>query len=259
MPERSTDPEAHGALAFLALVFSTTWLFQLPALVAQRFMPLVVVGFFGPLLVALVLAARAPGGLRALFAPLRIRGLGVGWALVALGLSGAIFVAAMGAYRVVSGRDAGPLFHPPASAAQLAAMLVVPFTEQLPWRGFLYPRLARRHGPLVASVATGVAWALFHVQKHVFLREQLGWTSPWILVPFMTAGTVVFTWLYVRTRGSLLVVVLANMGVYLDNSSDALPATSTPLVVHTVGFCIVAVVLVAVDRKAWRWHRACTP
>lgn len=255
------DHPDRGAVRFLLLVFASTWLFQLPALLAlhepglvagpvARFMPLVVLGFFGPLLVAVILSLREPGGLRALFAPLAVWRVSVAWYVVALGLSAAIFVVTMGAYELVTGAKAGPLFYPPTSAEQLAAMLVVPLTEQLPWRGFLYPRLERRYGALAASGIVGVAWALFHVQKHVLLQAELGWTSPLVLIPFMTAGTVVFTWLQRRTRGSLLLVVLANAGIYLDNPA-ASPASSTPVIVHTVGFCLVALALVTLDRRAW--------
>ncbi|MEY4581645.1 MAG: hypothetical protein RL701_6348 [Pseudomonadota bacterium] len=47
------------------------------------------------------------------------------------------------------------------------------------------------------------------------------------------------------------VVVIAHMGVYLDNSAQALPAL-TPLAVHTFGFCLAAVGVVMRDRKVWR-------
>jgi hypothetical protein len=67
----------------------------------------------------------------------------------------------------------------------------------------------------------------------------------------MTAGTVVFTWFYRRT-GSMLVVVVANAGVYLDNSTQALPANSAPIAVHALGYCSAALALVLIDRAVWR-------
>jgi hypothetical protein len=68
---------------------------------------------------------------------------------------------------------------------------------------------------------------------------------------YMTAGTVVFSWIYLRTHGSLLLVVIANAGAYLNNPAQALPNT-TPLVISSIGFCVAALALVLGDRKAWR-------
>jgi hypothetical protein len=67
----------------------------------------------------------------------------------------------------------------------------------------------------------------------------------WTLL-FMSAGTIVFTWFY-RRAGSMLVVVIANAGVYLDNSAYALPANTAPLAVHALGYCTAALVLVLAD------------
>ncbi len=50
----------------------------------------------------------------------------------------------------------------------------------------------------------------------------------------------------------MLVVVIANAGVYLDNSTQALPANAAPLAVHAIGYCAVALALVLVDGSAWR-------
>jgi uncharacterized protein len=250
-----------GVMPFFVIVFASTWLFQLPFLLAQRLAPLVVVGFFGPVLIAVLLSLLEGGreGLRALFRPLRIWRVGMLWYVVALGLPGAILVVGMALYRLLGGSDASPWLYPPASAQTVAALLVIPFTEQIAWRGFAYPRVEERLGPLAASVVVGLAWAIFHVQKHAFLDGGVGLALTPVMILFMTAGTVVYTWIYRRTRGSLLLVVVANMGAYLNNSIQALPADTTPFIVHAAGYALVACGLVVFDREAWRGNRAGVP
>jgi membrane protease YdiL (CAAX protease family) len=228
-----------GVMPFFVLVFASTWFFQLPFLLTQRFAQLVVVGFFGPAIVAVLLSLIEGGsdGLRSLLRPLRIWRVGIVWYAIAISHAGVIG-AAMTAYRVLG---ESRWLYPPASAQDIAAMLVIPFTEQIAWRGFAYPRLERRYGPLAASVIVGIAWALFHVQKQAFLGGGVGLRLVPIMVAFMTSGTVVYTWIYRRTGGSLLLVVVANMGAYLNNSLKALPDDATPFVLQTVGYALVAI------------------
>jgi hypothetical protein len=76
-------------------------------------------------------------------------------------------------------------------------------------------------------------------------------------VPLMVSGSVLFTWIYGHTRGSLLLAVLTHVGVHLNNPGHAMPTRYTPIVIHTVAYVVLAVALVAGDREAWR-SRSCT-
>jgi membrane protease YdiL (CAAX protease family) len=208
-------------------------------------MPLVVLGFFGPLLIALGLSG-ANCEARSFLSSLRPARVAPGWYAFALILPCAIFVFAR-AVLAPFASGLGPFFYPPLQAQQLAAMCVIPFTEQLPWRGYVYPRLEQSHGPLRASLRTGVAWALLHVQKHAFFDPNASLAQAAVTLVYMTAGTFVFTWLYLRTRRSLLVVVVANMGLYLNNPAQAFP-TLTPTIIHTCGFCVLGLALVLMEQ-----------
>src|SRR5580698_10496817 len=258
----STDRQRRALVTFFAVVFGATWLLQLPAILVQRgylagpidrYVSLVVLGYFVPAIAALVLSRRAlgGGGVRALLQPFGVRRVAPGWYLLASTHATVILIVGMSLARLVAGPHVGSPFYPPTTAAQIAAMVVIPFTEQIPWRGFAYPPLERRFGPFGASVVVGAAWALFHLQKQSLLGPGLAvGVALWMLL-LMTAGTVVFTWFHRRT-GSMLLVVVANAGIYLDNSTQALPANATPLAVHALGYCAVAIALVLVDGSAWR-------
>jgi membrane protease YdiL (CAAX protease family) len=260
------DRQRHAVLTFFAIVFGTTWLLQLPAILVRRghlagpvdrYLPFVVLGYFVPTIAALVLSLRTlgGGGVRTLLHPFRLFHVAPGWYLLALFHPAVILIAGMALALLVAGPTVGSAFHPPTAVTQIAAMLVVPFTEQVPWRGFAYPPLERRFGPLGASLLVGGAWALFHLQKQSLLGG-LGLTVALWTFLLMTAGTIVFTWFYRRT-GSMLLVVVANAGIYLDNPMQALPANATPLAVHALGYCVVALALVLVEGAVFREGAPC--
>ena len=148
---------------FFGIVFGSTWLLQLPAILGQhgwlagpidRYTPLVALGYFVPTIAALVLSRRAlgGGGVRALLRPFGTWRVAPSWYLLALSHPAAILTVAMSLARLVAGSDLGNLLYPPTAPAQIAAMFVIPFTEQIPWRGFVYPHLERHYGPLGASL-----------------------------------------------------------------------------------------------------------
>jgi membrane protease YdiL (CAAX protease family) len=243
--------------SYFVLAFAITWGLQLPAVLASRgvlpgpadrYMALVGLGAFGPMLAAMIAARIEGSGIRALFRPLLTWRVGGRWYLAALGLPGGIFVIAAAAYNLL-GHDE-QLLYPPNQAAFVAAAVVFPFGEEVGWRGFALPRLRDRYGPLVASAVLGVLWTLWHIPM-----LTLQGVSPLlyvVFVPFLIGGSVLFTWIYQHTRGSLLLAVLAHVGTHLNNPGHAMPGRSTPMVIHTAAYVILAVALVACDRRAWK-------
>jgi membrane protease YdiL (CAAX protease family) len=235
------------ALYFL-LAFVVTWALQAPALLAyegviagppERYMALVGLGAFGPMFAAMI-AARVEGtGLRALFRPLGIWRVGVRWYLAALLLPGAIFVVAAAIWNALG--HAEPLLYPPDDAALLAAAVVFPFGEEIGWRGFALPRLSRKVGPLAASVIIGVVWTFWHIP--MLTLQGVGATFYGVFVVYMVGGSILFTWIYRNTRGSLLLAVLTHVGAHLSNPGHAMPARYTPIVIHTVAYAVLAIAL----------------
>jgi membrane protease YdiL (CAAX protease family) len=253
------DRTRREAVSFFAFTFVLTFLLQLPAVLAhhgvipgppERFMALVGLGALGPTFGAL-LAGRleGPGTNRATLARLGRWRVSPIWYVVALLTSGGLFTGAMALLSLV--RDVGPLAYPPTDAARWIALVVFPLGEEIGWRGFALPRLQARFGGLVASVILGTGWGLWHAMMFDLAGHGLAWIV--YLLPFFVAGSVFFTWLWNRTGGSLLLAVLAHAGAHLDNSNRALQESGdgVPVLVHTVAFVALALVLVALDRKAF--------
>lgn len=253
---------ARRTLPFFLLAFGITWSACLPAVLSQwgvlatpveSWLPLLGVGSLGPLLAALIVSGLESGrpGMRALFRPLgEWHASKLWWYLVALGLFGAILAVAMTVYGLFG--DPLPLFYPPSTGPALVALVVHPVAEQIGWRGFAFPRLERRWGALWASVILGVAWALWHTT--IFLITRYDAATFVLALPYFVAGSVIFTWLQKRSGGGLPIAVLAHAGAHLNNSHQTLPGEITPFVVHTLGFCLVALAVTrSIARESRRW------
>lgn len=86
-----------------------------------------------------------------------------------------------------------------------------PMAEELGWRGFALPRLQRRMNALNASLILGVLWALWHLPAFWVPGAALPLDEPPTLMGILqyvvnvVGVTLVFTWLYNSTRGSLLI------------------------------------------------------
>jgi len=93
-----------------------------------------------------------------------------------------------------------------------------PLGEEPGWRGFALPRLQQAHGPLVGSLILGVVWAFWHLPLFFVLSHYNGAGNSLtdimrafsVFVLFLTGVTVLFTWIFNRTGGSLLFVMLAH-------------------------------------------------
>ena len=82
--------------------------------------------------------------------------------------------------------------------------------EETGWRGFALPRMQRTRPATSATFILGILWAFWHLPAF-FYRDtftEMGVLGfPMFLVSIIFAS-MVFTWLYNSTGGSLLVVIL---------------------------------------------------
>lgn len=108
----------------------------------------------------------------------------------------------------------------------LPALLLLQFfqvglSEEIGWRRYALPHLQSRLSALNASLILGVVWALWHIGSFLVPGTYhhtlpLGW-----YVLDCVATTIIMTWLYNSTKGSLIAVVLFHVAI--DATAGYLP------------------------------------
>jgi uncharacterized protein len=211
-------------LAFFLLAYAITWglsilgtkdllPFSLPPVVMNVSAILL---HYGPTLAAILMAASGSGraGVRALLGRLGRWRVGLGWYVFIFLFPLLVRLAAVGIDTLMGGRL--PVFFSAAGVPKGNPALVLPvvflavlfqagLAEEIGWRGFGLPGLQQRYSALTASLILGVIWAAWHF--HPINFPSLWPQAFWYLfnsIPF----TILLTWVYNNTGGSLLLAVL---------------------------------------------------
>jgi membrane protease YdiL (CAAX protease family) len=99
----------------------------------------------------------------------------------------------------------------PGPAAVLGLwLLTYGLGEETGWRGFALPYLQRTRDAASASLMLGVLWGFWHLPAFFFRDAYMamGVLGFPLFAVLMVFTSMVFTWLYNSTRGSLLLVIL---------------------------------------------------
>jgi hypothetical protein len=86
-----------------------------------------------------------------------------------------------------------------------------PLGEEFGWRGFALPRLLQRRRPLAAALILGVIWWAWHLPTFFIPALSQHQLSIPIFLVNSLALSVIMTWLYQRTRGDLLLMILVHV------------------------------------------------
>src|SRR5262245_22899698 len=242
-----TDPRSSAPLSatarrpageivtFLVLTFAGTWTcFIAAAVLSGRLSPiagpasglgaLIFLGTITPSLIALALTGRAEGraGIRALLKRILQWRVGAPYYVFAVSYMAAVKLMAALAHRLVTG--SWPRFWEEAWYVMAGAILIstwVQAGEEIGWRGYTLPRLAARWGLATASIVLGVIWALWHLPLfYVHGADTYGQSFAAYLLQ-VVAISIAMAWLYERTHGSLLLVML--MHASINNTKGIVP------------------------------------
>ena len=120
--------------------------------------------------------------------------------------------------------------------------------EEIGWRGYALPRLQARYAALFSAILIGVIWGLWHIA--IYIRSfNPNWFA-WYLVGVI-AKSVLITWAYNGSRGSLLLATLYHAmwntaGLFLPITtklSAADPGAYAYVVVSEVAVAVVITLL----------------
>lgn len=198
--------------------------------------PLLLLGTFAPGLVALALTERAEGrdATRALLSRIFRWQVRWRWYAFALGYIAAIKLTVALVIRIATG--VWPRFGEESLYLMAGAIVIstwVQAGEEVGWRGYALPRLSERFGLAAASVILGLLWATWHFPLFFFpASDKSGQSFPLYLLQ-VTAMSIAMAWLYWRTNGSLLLVMLLHAAA--NNTKDIVPST-VPGATNPFGF-----------------------
>lgn len=232
----------HPVLAYVIICFGFSWgLWSLMILSSHGMLPFRFptspLGAFGPAVGAIVVTgfSRGRSGARQLLAGLRQwreRGALYLFCTLSTAVMYALAIAAWSLTHrsesfAIQNLDRWTLVFP---LALYILILGGPLTEEIGWRGFLLPILLRRMGSLRASLFVGVIWASWHLPD--FWLEgaaQKGSSIAFFAVTVLILS-VIYTWVYNKTHGSLFVAVFYHFWI---NMTSFCLAVTVPTVIDS--------------------------
>ncbi len=245
-------------LLFFILAYLFTWAYWLPQALASRNLAagqvpdaLMFLAGYGPALAAVLVTAFASGkrGLRELFSRLVKWRVGLQWYAVALLLPVAVTFLALSFNWLTGGimpdfASAGFAFGPPDTPVWLKIVLLsLIFTlgfdglgEELGWRGFALPYLLKNgRSSLAASLLLGALWAAWHLPYALTKGSFLSELPLAIFFINLMAVSVLYTWLFNNTRGSVLIAILFHAsGNVISNILPIIPPVAADLRIYYI-------------------------
>ena len=243
-------------VVYFALAFVITWSILIPALSAlpeDRQTPFYILAAFGPFLSAVITIWIGSGRaelrrwLRQVFR-LRIP--------IVLYLAGAFLLPFIigalhyGLYRVLGGESNFSTAQPwyLYLVNLLSVTLLTGGNEEPGWRGFALPALLERVHPVFAAVILGS----IHAAWHLPLLSQYGTTLGWYLFNLIPL-TVVLNWLYLRSRRSILPVMLLHASTnvianFVPTPTEVLGGPGSYMVLRGVVYWAMAIAIAVLTK-----------
>lgn len=219
--------EARNLFFFFLLAFGFTWStvalihifgLKLPTGMSDPVTPLKLLigalGSIGPSLAAFIVTAFSEGkqGVKALWKRFWNRNMSIKWFIVILVFYDTLRLIANLIARIVDG-EAYPIFDPSNPLGMPIPLLISAFIisgmgEEFGWRGYALPRFQARWSALTSGILLGIIWISWHIPFFftpglpLYQRDFWQW-APWVLM-----SSVIQTWFFNNTKGSVLAAAL---------------------------------------------------
>jgi len=130
-----------------------------------------------------------------------------------------------------------------------------PLGEEIGWRGFLLPQLLKSKNGLLSSAILFVIWFAWHLPLFWLPgASQYGSPiGPYLL--FFAAWSILFTWVYIGTSGSLLSALLLHTSINtFSNFMSGVDSThaDSPFLAYGIASALLAVVVILVYRHMFQ-------
>lgn len=110
------------------------------------------------------------------------------------------------------------------------------FGEEVGWRGFVLPRLQYKMNALVASIVLALFWALWHLPLFFYRpgyeTMEFAGIAGWVFS--LLTGSILLTWLYNSSRGSIIICAIFHSTVDIAFTADIADKN----VINYMGFLI---------------------
>jgi uncharacterized protein len=239
----------YATLCFVVITVALSFAaYFLPLPVEQKslLVPILLVLLPTMVCIPLVFFTEGREGIRQLFST--VRGAWK-WSLIGAGVAVLLRVAVL-IVGIVLGTSIQADLSAPGTAFVILATVPLAWLEELGWRRFALDRLLKSRSPFEASLLLGFPWALIHLV--IILPGMMSAGAPAMPQTIgLIALSIILTWAYVRSGGSLLAVTLLHgvqNGLVVINRGLGM-AESTWLLMGV--YVLFAVLLVSFDRHAF--------
>lgn len=218
------------------------------------------IGSFGPTVAALIVVAISQGraGLGKLLRPIRAWRFGIGWYFFIFVGCILVFLIGLWGYLMLGGTVVL------SSNAIVNQLVVIPIYfliiliiggslgEEIGWRGYVLPHLLKQKNGLVSSGVVFAIWFAWHLPLFWLPgASQYGSPiGPYLL--FIAVWSVLFTWVYLGTSGSLLAALLLHTSINtFSNFMTGVDKVNAegPFLAYGIAFAILAVIVVATSKR----------